>query len=116
VGVVVEGDAQADLDVPVADPDLLDHQAQQLLALLEVEAVEGGEDPLGEGADPVAQPVVGGEGVALVGERLALLDDDAAASVEFLDAALQFDQVDQPGLVAVDQATAFGLGGLGLAV
>jgi len=116
VGVVVEGDAQADLDVPAADPDLLDHQAQQLLALLEVEAVEGGEDLLGEGADPVAQPVVGGERVALVGERLALFGDDAAASVEFLDAALQFDQVDQPGLVAVDQATAFGLGGLGLAV
>jgi len=27
VGIVVEGDAQADLDVPAGDPDLLDHQA-----------------------------------------------------------------------------------------
>jgi hypothetical protein len=49
--VVVQGDAQADLDVPAADPDLLDRQPQQLLALGEVEAVECGQDPLGECAD-----------------------------------------------------------------
>ena len=114
--MIVQGDAQADLDVAAADPDLLDHQAQQLLALGEVEAVERGEDPLGERADALPQPVVLGEGVVLVGQGVALLGDGVPAGVEFLDAALQFDQVDQPGLVAVDQATAFGLGGLGLAV
>jgi hypothetical protein len=57
-----------------------------------------------------------GEGVVLVGQGVALLGDGAAADVEFLDAALRLDQVDQPGLVAVDQATMFGRGGLGLAV
>ena len=79
--MVVQGDAQADLDVPAADPDLLDHQAQQLLALGEVEAVEGGEDPLGEGADALAQPVVLGEGVVLVGQGVALLGGGAAAGL-----------------------------------
>jgi hypothetical protein len=79
--VVVQGDAQADLDIPAADSDLLDHQAQQLLALGEVEAVEGGEDPLGERADALPQPVVLGEGVVLVGEGVALLGDGAAAGV-----------------------------------
>ena len=52
----------------------------------------------------------------VVGQGVALLGDGVPAGVEFLDAALQLDQVDQPGLVAVDQATMFGRGGLGLAV
>ena len=86
------------------------------MTLVEVEAVEGGQELLGEGADAVPQPVVFGKGVALVGEGLAVVGDRGAAGVEFLSPALQVDQLDEPGLVAIDQPAPFGLGGLGLAV
>lgn len=113
---VVEGDAEADVDVPAGDADVLDDQAEQLLELFEVEAVEGGKHLLGEGADALAEPVVGGERVALVGQCLSLQGGLLLAGVEFFRAALQLDQVQEPGLVAVDQSAAFGLGGFGLAV
>jgi hypothetical protein len=113
---VVEGDAQADVDVPAGDADVLDDQAEQLLELFGVEAVEGGKHLLGEGADALAEPVVGGQRVALGGQCLSLQGGLLLAGVELLGAALQLDQVQQPSLVAVNEAAAFGLGGFGLAV
>jgi hypothetical protein len=90
---VVEGDAQADVDVPAGDTDVLDDQAEQLLVLVEVEAVEGGKHLLGEGADALAESVVSGERVALGGQCLSLQGGLLLAGVELLGAALQFDQV-----------------------
>lgn len=84
MGLVVEGDAETDLDVPACDADFVDDQAQQLLALLEVEAVEGGGCSFGEGADALTEAVVGGQRGALVGQGLALLVDDGSSRVEVL--------------------------------
>jgi hypothetical protein len=44
----VEGDAQADLDVPAGDADLVDEQPQELLLLHGVELVDDAADPCGE--------------------------------------------------------------------
>ena len=49
-GIVVEGDAQLDLDVPPGDTDLVDDEAEQGLLLVEVELVDRGEHALGEAA------------------------------------------------------------------
>jgi hypothetical protein len=38
--VVVQGDLEVDLDVPAGDADLLDDEAQQALAAVEVEFVQ----------------------------------------------------------------------------
>jgi hypothetical protein len=61
--------------------------------LVEVEVVEGCQDLVGEGADALAQPVVGGERLALGGQRVALLGGVLLAGVEVFGAALQLDQV-----------------------
>jgi hypothetical protein len=44
----VEGDAQADLDVPAGDADLVDEQPQELLLLHGVQVVDDTADPFGE--------------------------------------------------------------------
>ena len=43
-----------DLDVPAGDADLLDDEAQQALAAVEIEFVERGEDAFGEAGDAAA--------------------------------------------------------------
>jgi hypothetical protein len=86
------------------------------LALVEVQAVEGGDCPLGERTDPLAQAVVLGERIPLLGKGLVLLGDAASPAIEFLGPALQLHELDQPGLVEVDQPAALGLGGLGPAL
>jgi hypothetical protein len=40
-----------DLDVPACDADLLDDEAQESLAAVEIELVEGGEHAFGEAGD-----------------------------------------------------------------
>ena len=113
---VVEWDAESDLDVPAGDADFVDDEAQQFLALIEVEAVEGCGGSFGEGADALTKPVVLGQLVALVGEGLALVVDAGASGVEFSGSALHLDELDEPGLVEVDEPVAFGEGGVGPAV
>jgi hypothetical protein len=46
----------------------------------------------------------------LVGQGGALTLDFPSASVELLGPPLQLDQLDEPGLVEIDQATALGIG------
>lgn len=58
--------------MPAGDADLLDDEAQKLLALVEVEGVEGVEGAAGEVADAVAQLVVADQFGALSGEVFAL--------------------------------------------
>lgn len=53
-GVLVEWDPEADLDVPAGDADFVDDEAEQFLALVEVESVECGGGRGGEGVDSLA--------------------------------------------------------------
>jgi hypothetical protein len=64
VRLVVEGDTKSDLDVPAGDADLVDDEADQLLALIEVGPVESGIGSFGERADALTEPVVLGEPAA----------------------------------------------------
>ena len=116
VGVVVEGDPQPDLDVPTGDVDVFDQEAKQGLFLVEVEGVDHAEDAVGEVADAAAELVVAGELLALCGEGVAALGQVAAAVLDLGGAALELGQLDEPGLVEVDEAAAFGGGGVELAV
>jgi hypothetical protein len=84
--------------------------------LIEVEAVEGCGGSFGELGDALTKSVVFGQLVALLGEGLALAVDAAASGVEFLGSALHLDELDQSGLVEVDEPVAFGQGGVGPAV
>jgi transposase len=116
VGRTVEGDSQLDLDVEAAYADFLDDETEELLAAFEVESVDGGGDGGGKGGDALAELVVGGERGPLFGECLSLLGDLGAPSVEFTGPAFHFGQVDEPALVEVGEAAAFGVGAVELAV
>lgn len=50
----VEGDAEVDVDLPAVDVDFFDEEAHELLALVEVELVDAGQDAPGEVLDAVA--------------------------------------------------------------
>ena len=54
LGRGVERDAEAQLDLPAVDADLLDDQAQQSLTLIEVERVDLVGGVFGEVGDPLA--------------------------------------------------------------
>jgi len=77
--LVGEGDLEVDLDSPAGDADLLNDELQQPLAALKVKAVQRGGDLLGELRESAAQPVLGGELGAAVGEGLFLPGELAAA-------------------------------------
>jgi len=111
--VLVERDAESDLDVPAGDADFFDDEPNEFLALLEVESVEGGAGGGGESADSSVESVAGGQVGALAGEGVALGVEGGAPVVELSGAALQFDQLDEAGLVEVGEAVAFSLGRLG---
>jgi hypothetical protein len=102
--------------VPAGDVDFVDDEAQEGLFLGEVEGVEHVEDPGGEVTDAVTQLVVAGELVSLRGEGVAAFGEVAAAVFDVGGAALQLGQLDEAGLVEVDEAAAFGVGGVELAV
>ena len=82
----------------------------------EVERAHRRRDPLGETADALPQPVVLGQGVAFLRQRVALAIEAATPAVELLGPALELDQLDHPGLVEIDQPPPLGLGGLGPAL
>ena len=102
--------------MPAGDVDVFDDEAEQGLFLVEVEGVDHGQDAAGEVADALAELVVAGEFVAFGGEGVAPLVEVAAAVLDVGGAALQFGQLDEAGLVEVDEAAAFGVGGVELAV
>src|SRR6266511_5524362 len=55
--MLVEEDAQAQLDLPALDPHVFQDQTQQLLAALEVQPVQARQRPRGEGLDALAEAV-----------------------------------------------------------
>jgi hypothetical protein len=57
------------------------------LALVEVQSVDGGPDLVGEAFDPVSQPVLLSQLLALGDQRLSLRLERAAAQFQFLPAA-----------------------------
>jgi hypothetical protein len=116
VGWLVERDAKADLDLLAGDPDVLDDQAEQALALVEVEAVECLGHALGEAGQALAEPVALGELAALSGKTDLLVGELLAASVDLGGPPLDLGELQQPSLVEVDQPAAFGLSGVELAL
>ena len=102
--------------MPAGDVDLFDDEAEQGLFLVEVEGVDHGQNPGGEVPDAVAELVVAGQFLALGGEGVASFGEVAAAVFDVGGAALQLGQLDEAGLVGVDEAAAFGIDGVELAV
>jgi len=106
---VIEGDAQAEFDVPALNADVVEYEAQQLLAAVEVEGVDAVQRAVGEVGDAVVQAVVGGE-LALAGdEGLVFLLQAASADVDLAAATLHLRVVDHAGLVEVSDSPAFGV-------
>jgi hypothetical protein len=95
-----------DFDVPAGDADLLDDQAQQPLTAVEVELVERGEDAFGEAGDALAQPVLARQVDAAVGELRVLGGELISAGGEGGAAADELVEVQQRGLVGVEQPAA----------
>ena len=94
--------------MPALDADLLDDQAEQSLALVEVERVDSVGGLLGEVGDALAEAVADGELVAL-GCELGLLGLElAAATVELGCSTVEFEHVDVTGLVEVGDPSALG--------
>jgi hypothetical protein len=102
--------------MPAGDVDVFDEEAEQGLSLGEVEGVDHGQDAGGEVADAAAELVVAGQLLALRGEGVAAVGEVEPALLDLGGAALQLGQLDEAGLVEVDEAAAFGVGGLELAV
>jgi hypothetical protein len=107
---LVEGDAESDHDVSAADSYFLDDEANKSLASGEVEIVEGCENALGEVADESTQRVVGGQLLALGYQAVLLGAELLVAGVEIFGPPLDFDHLEQPGLVQVGRPAAFGSG------
>jgi hypothetical protein len=107
--VVLEGDLEVELDVPAGDA-VLDDEAQQALAAVEVEVVEGGEYAFGEAGDAPAQPVLACEVGAAVGEVGVLGGGLVSPGGERRGAAGELVEVEQRGLVGVGQPAPLELG------
>jgi hypothetical protein len=83
------------------------------LSVGEFQIVESGADVFGECPDSVAESVVLGECVAFFCERMLFGVEFLASTVEFFGSALKLDEVDHPGLIEIDEAVVFALGGFG---
>src|ERR671912_480071 len=113
---LVERDAKADLDLPAGDADVFDDKAEQALALVKVEAVECLGHALGEAGQALAEPVAFGELDSFGGKTDLLAGELLAASVDLGGSPFEIRQLDQPGLVEVDQPAAFAVDCAELAV
>ncbi len=102
--------------MPAGDVDVFDQQSQQLLFLGAVELVDHFADLPGEVGDAAAEQVPVRERGPLGGEGVAFGLLVAQPRGDFAGAALQFGQLDEPGLVEVGEPAAFGCGGVDLAV
>lgn len=107
LGWGIQGDAELDLDVPAGDADLLDDEAEELLSLVEVKVIKGGQGAAGEVGDALTQLVVGGQLGPLCGQLLASGVQLGVSAVDVFGAALHVDEFDQSGLVEVNQAATF---------
>ncbi len=54
---LVKWNAESDLHVPASHPNFFDDQSQQLLALIEIQSIEAGDDTLSEAADAPTKPI-----------------------------------------------------------
>lgn len=113
---LVEWDTKADVDVPAGDADVFDDQAEQALALVEVEAVERLGDALGEAGQALAEQVAFGQLDSFGGKTGLLVGELPAAGVDLGGPPPDLGERKQPGLVEVDQPAAFTLGGVELAL
>ena len=111
---LVERDAQSDLDAPSGDANFVDDEAEQLLLLVEVEAVERGGGAVGERVDALTEPVVFRELSALVGQRVTLRVDVGTPGAELFGSTLELDEFDKPSLVEVGEASALVVCGVDL--
>ena len=102
--------------MPAGDAHFLDHEAEELLALLEVEPGESGEDPLREGRDAVMQTVLLGQGSALFDQGGALVLEGLPSGIQFLGPPLELQELDETCLVQIDEPTAFRVSGVHLAI
>ena len=105
-----------DLDLLARDADVLDDEAEQALALVNVEAVERLGHALGEAGQALAEPVALGEPAPFGGKTGLLVGELLAAGVDLSGPPPDLGEVQQPSLVEVDQPAAFGLGGVELAL
>ena len=112
----VEGDAEPDLDVPAGDMDFFDEYAEQLLSLRMVKLVDDAADLVGEIGDAAAQQVSVGKRSPLGGEAVAFGPQPVEAGGDVTGAVLQLWEIDQSGLIKVDQSAPFGDGDVDLAV
>jgi hypothetical protein len=92
--------------VPAADRDLFDEQAHEPLPAVEVECVDSARDALGEPGDPLAEPIVDGEIVALGDESGVLVSQAGGPLVDLPGAPLQIGEFHDTSLVEVGQASA----------
>ena len=112
----IECDAQPDLDVPAGHADVFDEQAQQLLFLGVIEVVDDGVDAGSEVVHAGSELIVAGECSSFVGEAGSFVLQLFSTCSDLGGAALHFGEFDEPGLVEVDEAAPFGIGGIELAV
>ena len=91
--------------MPSGDADFFDEQPQELMFLGRVEVIDDATDSFGEVVRSPVDLVPAGEGGALLGEAGAFGLQLAVAGGDVGGASLQLGQLDQPGLVEVDQAT-----------
>jgi hypothetical protein len=108
---LVEGDAQADLDVPAGDADFLDEEPQELLFPDRIELVDYAADSFGEVVDSAVELIAADQGRALVGEAGSFRLELTVAGGDVRGPPLQIRPLDQSGLVEVDQPTLFSVGG-----
>ena len=102
--------------MPAGDLDVFDEQLQELLPLGGVKLIDDGSDAGGEVPDAVAEPVAAGQVGAFGGQAGPFVLEFALPCGDRGGATVQFGQVDQPGLVEVDQPVVLAAGGLELAV
>jgi hypothetical protein len=114
-GVVVERDPQVNLDLPAGDVHVVDDEAQQLLALGEVELVDAGGRLSGEVADALLETVIDGELLAVRDELVALLEQGVVPLVDVVGSSLHLGEVEEAGLVEVGEAASLGAVGVELA-
>jgi hypothetical protein len=107
--VIVERDRELDFHVGAVNDDVLDDEAHELLAGIEVEPIERGADLLGEAGEPPAQAVLACQLRAMLLERFAFRGELPAPRGDCSAALCELGQVDQLCLVGVEQPVAFAL-------
>ena len=95
-GLRFKRDAEVDFDLPSVDAHLVDDEADELLALLEVELVDAGGGAGSEVTNPPPELVVGDELSALGRGFLAAATQLPASSIDVANAPLHLVQIESP--------------------